>query len=204
MGNADWVLRRNYCRNPSFETVTYYWNAYSASSVVTRDNVAGFDGSWTQRVTRATTTGNPATMLDQVTVSPGHSWCFSTHFKAYAATPDGACWCRLEWKDAAGATIATANGVTATTAPGLWTRASISASAPPGSVGVRAIALGGSCNAGEGFYIDGFLLENDGQLGPYFDGNTPNAKWSGTAGESESILAEPAIAISNNTRHRRP
>ena len=174
------TTRHNLCTNPSFETNESSWFGLSAPTTaivreqsppvaskclrVITDRSASFEGVYT--ATTAVTSGDVVT---------GSAW---------VKAPNGAAM-RLRLEENNGTTIQTFTGT------GAWERISVTRTLASSPVYAQlSVILNGS--QAITYYVDGCLLEKSSTMGSYFDGESPDARWDGTANASTSTLTSTA------------
>ncbi|MEV8637768.1 hypothetical protein AB0395_39590 [Streptosporangium sp. NPDC051023] len=185
------ATRRNLCLNPALDVDTTGWGG---GSTPTRVTVSGFDRT---NAAEYTTSGSycstAATATNAVTV--GATYTLSAYARANVFNVNsGALY--VEWINAGGGGFGYPSAGFTLTANTV-TRLSITATAPSGAVACRLIldSINFSINPADFTMV---LIEESAALGTYFDGNTANAVWDGTAGLSSSTLTEGPTAVSSS------
>ncbi len=174
------TTRQNLCTNPSLETNGASWSGLSSPTTavvseqsppvgtdclrVITDGSASFEGVYTAT--------SVVTSSDVVTGS------------VYVKAPNGAAM-RLRLEESNGMTIQTFTGT------GAWQRVSVTRTLARSPVYAQlSVILNGSASIT--YYVDGCLLEKSATMGSYFDGDSPDTRWDGTAHASTSTLTSTA------------
>jgi hypothetical protein len=197
VGDAPVVTRRNLVRNPSMATTSLGWN-YVASNVGSIGWVPDGIDAGAVRFTctvgfPGTATGNQfagsALSTSAADLVEGTAYTFSLYVRptrtvGIIGAPN--------WRNAAGSEIGSSVGPVVVCPAGQWTRVSAVATAIPGTAygGLRLrLAQGYSLAPGDLVDYDHALIEAGEDVGPYFDGDTPGATWTGVSHGSASELA---------------
>jgi hypothetical protein len=81
---------------------------------------------------------------------------------------------RVHWMNRAGATIGYADGPPVNAVNGVWTPATVTATAPAGAASADLFYITRVTTAGHTFLLDGGMFHEGAEGVPYFDGNTPD------------------------------
>jgi hypothetical protein len=181
------ATRHNTCVNPSLKNNLTGWDDNGAE-VPTRVSVTGFPRSFGARYTTNAASSFIRTATGAVTA--GQTYTLSIYIKP---TTNGGGTIYAEWLNSGGGVISyTSNSYTAN--GGVVTRISHTGVAPSGAASVRIITDGinfalNNCD------FTAVLIEESGTLQDFFDGDSANATWDGTDGNSASTLNDsPALS----------
>lgn len=199
--------RRNLVINPSFESHTLGWTSNGENgSSIPREQGAVIDtgpitpryGSW-YAYTRRTTTGDLT--FYPTALSPVQAGL--TYTGSIYVNRDGVNGVRLDidWYNSSGAYLSSAFGAVLHPPVETWTQLVTSGQAPGGATQARIfVRLIGQTG---GWYarFDAALLERVTSVmaGQFFDGNSPGARWVGTANNSVSVRSGVAGAQVRDT-----
>jgi hypothetical protein len=189
--------RRNLITNPSFEAATTNW--YAARGTLSVDTQPAIVGSKVLGYTSTDGTiagGNYLYHTQTVTpVTVGRTYTYSVYLQPKSAAVVGTGYAWFQWWDASNVYLGIqSKGPSTTTRLGAWTRMTVTGTAPPGAATVQCIVYPGpAVPVGDGFWLDGALLEASPLVGDYFDGSTPDTAindytWTGTPNNSPSTL----------------
>lgn len=177
--------RHNLCVNPALSVDVSGWGGGSTPDR-TDVSALGFGRTWAARYTSGTFLATAATALGAIT--EGGTFTLSVYFRPTSFAASGTMY--LEWINAGGGGFGYPDaGFTGP--PATVSRASMTAVAPAGAVGVR-IILDGINFSVSAMDATEVLLAPEPDLLDYFDGDSPNASWDGTAGLSASTLSDAA------------
>lgn len=177
-------VRTNLCTNPSLETDTTGWGVGGANPpTIARSTTRAFSGAASCLTTWATGTGILKTTFPTFTATVGATYTVSV----YVWVPTGSVDVTLV---ISGVTI----GPT-TSLKDQWVRLSITFTATA-TTHLPEFWASTPPTAGMTVYSDAVLVEEGPVAGPYFDGNSTNGAWSGTANLSTSTETTPAAAAS--------
>lgn len=190
LGGPVGTARRNLVTNPSFAVDLTGWSAYNAGSGLARVQPvtpSSVGGGFALQVT-STAAGNVGASHTISGVVAGLYYTASAYVWPSVARDVRV---YMEWRDGAGATLATNYATTTAVPAGAWTRVQINRVAPANAVTliVSAVAMAGAVN--DTLLVDAALVEQtalDAVAGDYFDGASPGAAWDGTPGNSSSRL----------------
>jgi hypothetical protein len=189
--------RNNLCVNPSLETDSVGWSSFGATIV--RDNALVVPvGDWTLKVsnTASGVHGVAFGTTARITCVEGKSYYASVYAELISAVTPPTVILEIVWHDSAGAVISTTSGdpytliANAFAAAQMGTiaepRVSVSGVAPVGAVTffVQEICSGDSLD----WHTGALLVEKEDDLGRYFDGDSYDGSWDGTAHASASRL----------------
>jgi len=124
-----------------------------------------------------------------IPVVPGRTYVFQGKVRSSQPwTVD----CRARWTDATGSSTGFGDtiGTNAATAPGVWETRSVTAVAPAGAVFAFVLLRGAATGWTDGQVTEVtevMVTEGSGVVPPYSDGSFPGWRWTGTAGQSESV-----------------
>ena len=201
--------RTNLVPNPSFETGVANTGANLASSNVasTAEYIVGTQSALvTSNSTLAAFGIYPTNGSNRLAVTAGSTYTFSGYIKDVDTSVQYAA--NIEWYDAltGGTRISTSLGTATTITSTGWTRVSITATAPTGSIAATPTLYSTQQMSGTGkkAYFDALLFEQTNILKDYFDGSFPNSSWSGTAHASTSTVYDTAISAGGTFRLNSP
>jgi len=194
------ATRRNYCANPSFEQSLSGWLA-GANTTLTREiaPLIAFVGGAFGRL-KANAAGAVNVTVPVGLPIPEGAMGVSFGLRL-SALPSGALTITAAWQDASAnalpSSVVTIPSASLSDYVGRWARIPVQVLAPPqaGASGVAAatgtltVSVAGMASAATAD-LDAVLIEAATGGGDYFDGDTPYAGWSGTAGGSTSALAQ--------------
>ena len=184
--------RINSVLNPSFEVNTTGWGS-TQLSILREAAIVAVAGIYSLKLTNSGVSGahyvdfNNGGGSNRMPAVPGVTYTGSL----YAAAVSGSalnCWLGLYFYDAAGVNLSTPQGAAVTLIVDDFQRLSVTAVAPPNTATMilRAIAPTGSESSV--WRIDSALVEEDDIVGRYFDGDSYDGAWAGTAHMSQSVL----------------
>lgn len=187
--------RINLVANPSLETNAVGWGVESDVSIQRSANPA-MTGNYLTYVT-LTTAGSRGVRTDVQGIEGGRYYIASADVRKSGTTTDTTrtAIMYLRYVNASGQYIeTTASSSNQPIMTNFTQTISVGALAPEGAVTARIfIRFNGA--AGERFIFDAVKFEratnSTEPLQPYFDGDTPNASWSGAAHASSSIMSLP-------------
>lgn len=205
--NAFSTVRTNLFANPSFESSPAHWAP--GSSTVARVTTTALYGTTSLRVRSLAGLGFSDAYYDNggngVSITGGKVYTASVYAKA--ATVGRSFQLALDFFTLGGTPLSGAAGTGATDNTSTWTRASVTATAPPSArYAVLTVTFLGT-GTSEDHYIDGLLLEQSTTLNGYFSGSTASAgtksyAWTGTTDASTSTesntdfeFADPAAYL---------
>lgn len=179
------LVYRNLCLNPSFQngTTDYVGN----NAVLTQVSIGGVDGAEYGKLVVAT--GGDASVSKQFSTTPGNIYSLA----AFAQSPGDFRWASVEidWFDSSSRFISFTGGDLMLTS-GTWARlpAIQNVVAPAGAETGVVYVVFHNANPGEQHHVDHIMLVDQAALPPvdYFDGNSWNAEWASTRGNSISVM----------------
>ena len=198
-GQGTDPTRINLILNPSIEVNTNGWERSNANiAIPTRVTTDSFIGIASLNMT-TTNAGNAAGSNIRTTANatyrvacvPGDTFRFSCYVKNTVGTRNLAV--QLEWfVNATTTTVISRTLGSDAVNPTGWTRVSVTGTAPATTthMGVS-IRFRSNGAIGDTALIDGALLETGSTLGSYFDGDSINSGWNGTANDSTSTNTNP-------------
>ena len=190
-GQGTDPTRINLILNPSIEVNTTGWQLFRATaSRITTDSFIG--GACLQLVANTTLTGsavfNQRNTTYRTPIIPGNTYTVSAYVKRTVGTRNF----RIRLMTFSTATIVATtedfNG-TSTNISNEWVRLTVTGTPtnPAGVFGQLAIEMTQAGSIGDTLLVDGFLFEQaPAPVGTYFDGNSTNSIWNGTANDSTS------------------
>lgn len=189
-------FRTNLVQNPSFETNTTGWGAFSGDTVG-RSNAAGaVVGSYYGTFTKSATPGDGLmTYTSAAALTGGQTYAVRLSVRAGSVARNVRV--RIQWSDGAIAVGFSLLEEKPDDTAG-WTVYSGVVSAPATAIrGYILITFEGAA-AGEVHHVDAVLIEKAAAVGTYFDGSTPDAggwdyAWSGTANGSTSTATNTSL-----------
>lgn len=127
----------------------------------------------------------------RVNVTPGEVVSFAVYVRSEVA---GVARITPQWKDAAGANVASTTGPAVSVPAGTgWTRVAFEGREVP--AGAAYVQIYGTLNlpsgltvGGETCWWDSLMVNTGPTVGAYFDGSMPGASWAGTPWQSQSVL----------------
>ena len=188
-----YTINTNLSINPSFEANLTGWNIANSPTSIGITTEQSYSGTSSIKVTQGTASWfifTPAG-TSGVPVTAGSIYSLSAYVRSSTASEDFQVFIR--WYNSSGTLITDSTGSTGASSTTIWTRLSVSATAPVGaayaSLRVRKIATGTS---GLFHYIDAVLFEKSNTPSGYFDGSSVDTTnidylWSGTINYSSSI-----------------
>jgi hypothetical protein len=199
------TVRRNLASNPSVETDTTGYALRSARTGITAtipgrsNNLATPCGTFylsvsvTGNGTSDATNPDVEVSLPTMPVTAGLTYTWSAHSRHGVIGPVMQ-WA-VQWQNDAGANLGTFVGAKSPLLPTVWARYVMTLTAPTGAT--KAVpwlrGFGFTATTLNSWRIDGLLYER-GDIGPYFDGSSSDAKWDGTANLSTSTLGTAVAA----------
>jgi hypothetical protein len=178
------VSRQNLCPNPACGANVTGWGGGSVPTRAT--GIAGLPVT-----TGAHYSANNYAQTPTGVASPGTTYTVSMYVNNASTLPLNNKILFLSFTRSAGGddfsqttTVTVATGVS---------RISITGVAPALTTGVYLILDTFNATFGAGVDLSACLIEASGSLGTYFDGNTANASWDGTANNSTSTLADSTV-----------
>ncbi len=180
-------MRQNLCTNPSFETNASSWFGISAPTTSVVSEQTPPIGSRCLRVVTDGSSSAEGVFCLTSSVAARDTVTGSAWVKA----PAGALM-RLRLEEEGGLSTQTFTGT------GAWQRIGVTrtlASAP--GYAQLSVILNGSATIT--YYVDGCLLEKSATMGSYFDGDSADARWDGTAHASKSTLTVTAPVATTGT-----
>lgn len=202
-------VRTNLITNPSFETAITPWSGTRATFTRVASGSAYVGGSVGQLVNDATVSNHYIAVAagSRPAAAAGTAYTFSY----YARLTSGAGtnrYARMLFFDAGGVQIGAAvDGPKASITAAGWTRLSLTATAPAGTVTVNCLCICDSGNEADVWAVDGLLLEAGAAPGAYFDGDTPDMPplidyaWTGTAHASTSTSTDSSVIVTFNDKN---
>jgi hypothetical protein len=182
---------KNWVTNPSFETNTTGWSV--TGGTMARVSDLAFSGTYSLELTETATGGVTLQMSPRVTVVPDQSVYIA--IRSLARQINATCTVSVSFWDSLNVEIAPPGEeilVNPTTNEFEWTTAEFAATAPAGAVSAAILAVfntTGGATAGHKWLVDACELRIDQPLDGYFDGDTIDADWEGTAHASTSVRA---------------
>lgn len=180
------MARQNLCPNPAVDNNVTGWGG-GETPVRTDVTAQSFPRVWAARYSTSTFMLGPP---GAATV--GLSYTVSAYVRPDTFAISGTL--AIQWVDAGLNEVSETTVAFPATTAGTVTRVSITGTAPSGATGLRMLAFGENY-AGNPVNFTAALYEQTGTLGSYFDGNSPNASWDGTAGNSTSTLLDATVAV---------
>jgi hypothetical protein len=179
------ATRHNLCLNPALGVDVSSWGGGSTPA---RTDVSGLDfgRSWAARYTAGSFLSTAATQSGAIVA--GLTYTLSVYYRPTSFAASGTLY--VEWINAGGGGFGYPN-VPFSGGAATISRASITEVAPVGAVGAR-IILDGINFGVSAMDATMVLIEQSATLEDYFDGDSPNASWDGTAGLSASTLSDAA------------
>lgn len=176
-------LRTNRLPNPSFEGASpnYAWSAGASPTVSTLSG--GVFGGQFRRLTKTVAGAVSLThsgALADIPVLAGEVWTISAYVRG---TPGMQAQMRMSYDS--GTTLGTPITLTSATE---WVRISMTREQPSDNIMRVHVLSPGTTSVGDVLDIDAVLAERTPDLLPYFDGETPNAEWTGPENASPSTL----------------
>jgi hypothetical protein len=164
------ITRRNWCHNSTFGAATGWAVTNASSSGVSTEQA--YIGTTSYKLTAlntgSTTTLARGTSEPQVAVVAGQQWTVSTYIRSVNARNGRAI---IRWRSSNGASlVSTSNGTTTPLPGGVWTRVSITATAPAGAYYMCPGAEITDTVAADVYYFDAVLAEDGVAVGDYFHG----------------------------------
>lgn len=187
----------NLVQNPSLETNTTGWGAASANFTLARVNTFANTGSWCASWTMTASADAYGTVLTTaISATAGTTYTFSFHVRSTVAR---SAFAQIRFLNSGASIISAPQGTTITTSTTGWSRVSVTATAPAGTVNMIPLINVTGNASGNVHYFDSVML-NEGPLVNYFDGSTNGgrdaglytAAWTGTAHASTSTLTNLA------------
>lgn len=179
------ATRKNWCANPSCKNNTTGWGGNSTFARTT--SISGLP-----RTTGILYTGNGYSQTPTVACVPGDIFTVSFYIKnrtgtTYTARTVYIAYTRSSGGDSFPETFTVTPGVDGSVVRGSAT----SSAAPLNATGMYLVidALNGTL--GSGFELGSVLYEKVGALAAYFDGDSANAAWDSTDGNSSSTYTDP-------------
>lgn len=172
--------RTNESPNPSCKNNTTGWFGGSRTTTLTG----------TVRTTgyRSSGMGSDTVIAAEGDGAPSVAWTDSVHIRPTASGVTASI--SMQFYNG-GTFLSSADGSTVGLTAGAWTRLSVTGNAPSNTTRIRTTVS----TTGSGLVdLAGHLLERSNTLGIYFDGDTANAVWDGTNGNSTSTLSD-TVAI---------
>ena len=177
-------VRTNLCLNPSFGANTTGWNSAAATNVRTAGTITGGSGSWSL-VSTASSAATYGAYYGLTTSKVGDTLTASIS----CLRKSGSRSYRIQMQFYTGALtlISTVSGTASTCATS--TRLSVTGTIPANTVFINfTVYSTGTGSSGDSHQIDALLIERSLTVKDYFDGNTANASWTGTADNSSSTI----------------
>jgi hypothetical protein len=199
-------IRHNMCTNPSVEANLVGWSSVNASIV--RDNPANAPaGDWAITVTNSGSSahtvswGNPSAAVSPTPVpapaAKGQTWSASIFVELVSGIGAGV-YIELVWVDVNGTQLGVTAGDPLQLTQNVWTnevpmqvvdwRLWAHGSAPDLTAGVFARIVSPGGNTSDVWHTGALLLEQEPDLGRYFDGTLYDGYWDGTPHNSTSGL----------------
>ena len=179
--NFETTTRTNLITNPSFQSGSRIgWTEVSANTTVTAV-VGGYSGNAALGVTPSTNVGGVSTSLGSIPASDNDLIC-----SAYVYAFNSAKNIQMSASITGGGSV---SGSIVLAPANTWTRISVTIPAATANIvsGNPVISILGTDSTSL-FLVDAVLAERATSLGPYFDGSTAGASWTGTAHESISTI----------------
>lgn len=193
------VLARNLARNPSAELDVSILGPVNggAGATLVRSTAKAWAGSASALFTYGTTLTTADSGIGQnFDVIAGTTYTVGVRVLAPVAFSQGL---RIGAYNVANAPLAGGTQkapLDATVGPNGWTLLSMSFT--PTNTGTVGVFVGNgdfADAAGKSIHVDGWVFVAGRTLPPYFDGDTPGARWTGTPGVSTSELVAPRQAL---------
>ena len=180
--------RINQCGNPSFETGVHDWS--TSELAMARIASAEVAGSYVLELTNTTTAGEHVLTWDnglnpRMDAVPGADYTWSIFAALITGLGTGVV-ARLEFFDAAGASVGTFDGTPADLLVGDYLRPNVTATAPDTAATYVGHVV--NPNASDVWRVDAALPEMSNILGRYFDGTFYDAIWEGDLHDSSSLM----------------
>ncbi|MBC7868736.1 prepilin-type N-terminal cleavage/methylation domain-containing protein [Candidatus Saccharibacteria bacterium] len=185
----------NLATNPNIETDGTDWaqrwyGSGGGTGVLTRANTAAFSGNFGYRKTWTTGGGGQDIGFQYVVpVVAGKTYNFSAYIRASVVTGHKAF---VTWQDISSTNLTNVVGSEVSVPVNTWQRLSVSGTAPANATKVVFVwgpypATGSPASvAGQTLDFDAVMITEGSTLYNYFDGNSPNWIWNGTANNSTS------------------
>jgi hypothetical protein len=199
--------RANLCTNPSFEVSLVDWNGVAAtiSRVTDPHEIAG---DWTMQVSNDASAADHYTRWNPVVGQPcvpGEIYTASAFAELVSGTGLGV-HMALAWYDATNTLMTTTAGDPLDLVTNSWDpalagtmaepRMKVTGTVPAGAAFLRARAISPAANVNDVWRCSAVLVEQEDDLGRYFDGASYDGHWDGTAQVSTSYLSgDKIIAI---------
>lgn len=166
------MARINLVTNPSAITNTTGWSAAGGSGTTfSRITTDGFYGNHCYQITKAAVVNSGIGTSLALSATEGVPYAYSAYVKVPAGQESGNIVISYYFLDSGGSTLANGDSnPSIITSDSGWTRVSVVATAPAGTVGmmvyVRQLSAG---TAGQIFLADAILIEQSAYVGEYFD-----------------------------------
>lgn len=189
--------------NPSWETGTSNWTAYSLTSY-TRITTISVYGTYCAYITDTVSGSDESLLSDFITVAAGTIYTLSAHIsKVVTASQTYTGAMEIAWYTAASAYISS-DAIILTPGNFGWLRFTLTAPAPATAAKAKIKFSDSGIVSGDWYlWIDGVQFEAQPAATAYCDGDQPGCAWSGTAHASTSSRAAEAayttITIADGT-----
>ena len=186
--------RANLCPNPSFETNGNFWSGAGGTAVRTLATVGtgpALDGNYFVRYTNSAVvtthyySSYAAASSVRYPCAEGQTYTASTYLRHFSGLNTGI-YVRIYWYDVGGVNFTSTLGtavdlpIPAVTVPPTlpsWERLYVTGTAPAGAVTFFVRVLAQAANINDVWDLDGLLIEQDEDLGRYFDGDSFDGSW---------------------------
>lgn len=182
------MTRHNLCVNPALKNNNTGWTGNGTAPV--RTDVSGTGEGFTRQYAARYIDGTFASTANGAVVA-GTTYTFSLY--RYFASGVGSNQVYIEWTLSAGGPTYVNQLISWNS--GVLQRVSISGAAPANAISARLILDGPySTNRAD---LSELLIEATASLDTYFDGDSPNAAWDGTDGNSASTLTDTVFGAAS-------
>lgn len=177
------TTRHNLCTNPALSVDNTGWGGNGTAPA--RTAVSGFQRPYAARYVDGTFIRTPTGL-----VTEGLTYTLSIDIRPTSDVSSGHIY--IEWQRSDSSVIQYTTVAYGALTGGAVTRLSVTDTTPiDGTVYQACIIVDGPDFTTNTTDFAAALIEQDTQLDPYFDGDTPGASWDGTAGESTSTFVVP-------------
>ena len=177
-------VRSNLSLNPSFETNTTGWNANAATNARTAGTITGGLGSWSL-VSAASSAASYGAYYGLSTSKVGDT--LTASISCLRKTGSRSYRIQMMFYNSSLAVLSTVSGTASTCATS--TRLSVTGTIPANTASINfTVYSTGTGSSGDSHQIDALLIERSSTVKDYFDGNSTNGLWTGTANNSSSTI----------------
>lgn len=177
-------VRTNLCLNPSFETNTTGWQTVAATNARTAGTITGGSGSWSLVSTASSAASygafyGPFTSKVGDTLTASISCLRKSGSRSYRI--------QMLFYNSSLELLSTVRGTAFICATS--TRLSVTGTVPADTVTINfTVYSTGTGSSGDSHQIDALLIERSSTVKDYFDGNSTDGLWTGTANNSSSTI----------------